>query len=172
MRYALIAVTAVAAGIAGDASASQLKGTPYTFTGSVITATASCPYAAKAKLAGYTLINPSYIYSYTPTGGYKQTPIIAGPALVFSPGGTAGKLVMKIGNLPAHTGASAGKAEIVLLPSTAVVDATYTGSFTVNADSTYGLTYTVSYRNAGKNCTTKYELALKKGLPANLYNLL
>ncbi len=76
MKFAFLAVSALALAATSNASASQIKGTPYTFTGSVVTATAGCPYAAKAKLAGYTLINFTNEYVFQ-GHKYVEKPVIA-----------------------------------------------------------------------------------------------
>lgn len=168
MKITLLALTALTAVAATGASASSLKGTPYTFTGSVVTATAACDYPAKASLAGYTLV--SVQNNYGPKGQVKQ--VIAHPSLMFSPGGTAHKLAMRLDDLPAHTGAVSGSAGIVLLPSTNGLNGTYKGSIDVAADKSFTLIYTLTYKKAGGTCTTKYNLSFAKGLPTNLFNLL
>jgi predicted secreted Zn-dependent protease len=168
MKITLLALTALTAIAATGASASGIKGTPYTFTGSVVTATGACDYPAKAKLAGYTLIN--FQNEYGPKGQVKQ--VIAHPSLIFSPGGNANKLAMRLEDLPAHTGALSGNASIVLLPSTNGLNGTYKGSIDVAANKSFTLVYTLTYKKASGNCTTKYNLSFAKGLPTNLFNLL
>ena len=168
MKIMLLALTALTAVAATGASASSLKGTPYTFTGSVVTATAECDYPAKAKLAGYTLI--SLQDEFQPKHQPKQ--VIAKPSLVFSPGGNAHKLAMRLEDLPAHSGALSGKAGIVFLPSTNGVNGTYKGSIDVAANKSFTLIYTLTYKKPAGTCTTKYNLSFAKGLPANLFNLL
>jgi hypothetical protein len=168
MKIAFLALTALTAVAATGASASSLKGTPYTFTGSVVTATAACDFPAKAKLTGYTLI--SFQDEFQPRKPPKQ--IIAKPSLMFSPGGAAHKLAMKLEDLPAHSGAMSGKASIVFLPSTNTVAGTYKGNIDVAANKSFDLIYTLTYKKAAGNCTTKYNLSFTKGLPTNLFNLL
>jgi hypothetical protein len=168
MKITLLALTALTAIAATGASASGIKGTPYTFTGSVVTATAACDYPAKAKLAGYTLV--SFQNDYGPKGQVKQ--VVAHPSLMFSPGGAAHKLAMRLEDLPAHSGAMSGKAAIVFLPSTETVTGTYKGSVDVAANKSFTLIYTLTYKKAAGSCTTKYNLSFAKGLPTNLLNLL
>jgi hypothetical protein len=169
-KLGLLLATMIAFGAAHDASAFELKGTPYTFAGSVISATAACPYKAKAKLAGYTLLDKRY--NYLPP---KYQPIAAGfsgPALIFSPGGTAEKSTMKIGNLPLRSGAVSGSSQVILLPDLTVIKGTYKGTFSVKTGGGFTLNYTSIFKNKSAICTTTYDLTFAVGVPAHLLNLL
>jgi hypothetical protein len=155
---------------AGHSSAYGIGGTPYTFTGSVTSATASCPYAAKTALAGYTLVQKNYAYlppTYQPTlAGF------GGPQMIFSPGGTADKITMKIGSLPLHSGAISGSETIIVLPSLTPIKGTYKGTFSLSPSGAFSLSYTSKFTNKGVLCTTTYDLSFTVGIPAKFLNLL
>lgn len=160
----------IALGAAGNASAFQLKGTPYTFTGSVTSATPSCPYAAKTKLAGYTLIQNDY--NYPPPNYQPKLAGFRGPALIFSPGGTADKVTMKIDNLPLRSGAISGNAAVIVLPNLGTIKGTYKGTMSISPNKTFTLNYTSKFTNKGALCTTTFDIAFKIGIPTKLLDLL
>ena len=168
LGFSLAAAAALA--IAGSASASELKGTPYTFSGTVTGATASCPYPAKTKLAGYTLIEKAYSYS-PPT--YRPKPDgFSGPQLIFSPNDTTQKMTMHIGNLPLHSGTVAGNSQIIVLPALGTIKGTYRGTFSLGSNGAFTLNYTSKFTHKGVLCTTTYDLDFKAGIPTKLLNLL
>jgi hypothetical protein len=170
LKFGLSLAITTMLGVAGTASASDLSGTPYTFSGSVISATASCPYAAKTKLAGYTLVKKAYVYR-PPT--YQPKPDgFSGPQLIFSPGGTADKITMKIGNLPLRSGTISGNLSLIALPNLSRIKGTYKGAFHINANNTFTLNYTSKFLHKGALCTTTYDLSFKVGIPAKFLNLL
>jgi hypothetical protein len=155
-----------AVGVTASASAGSLSG--FTFTGSVTSATSACPYPAKASLAGYTLIKPKD--SYEGNGDYIR--VIAGPALVFSPGGNAAKLTIKLGDLPDKTSVSTGSITVISLPSTNTASGVDKATLTLNNNGSFLLKLNLSFPTATGNCATIYNLSFVKGLPANLFNLL
>jgi hypothetical protein len=168
MKSCLLAFITVITSIATGASASQIKGTPFTFAGSVDSTSAACPYPNKAPLAGYTLIHIKK--EYFRNGSYKS--VIAGPELIFSPGGAAKKITMKLDNIPDQTSLTSGKATIVLLPSTEILTGTYKGNVTVNQNGSFVLKYNLTLKTSKGTCSTAYTLSFARGLPKNLYDLL
>ena len=169
-KLGLLLAIPLAMTVAGTASASPLHGTPYTFTGSVTSASSACPYAAKAKLAGYTLLAKRYTYS--PPNYQPKLAGYSGPELIFSPGSTAQKMTIKLDNLPLRSGAISGHEQILLLPNITQVAGTYKGTMNVGA-TTLGLTFTSAFKDkGGKECTTTFEISFKSGIPTKFLDLL
>ncbi len=153
------------AGIASGASAHQFSATPFKFQGSVLSATAACPYAAKATLAGYTLIETGYHGS--------ANVVIRQPVLLFSPGGSASKQSVQFHNdIPDKSAASSGAMTITLLPSTNTVSGSYKATVTLQSAANFEMKLTLAYKTVRGECSTIYNLTFTKGIPSNLLNLL
>jgi hypothetical protein len=171
LRFLL--TTIVALGAVGNASAFEVKGTPYNFTGSVISASAACPYKAKAQLAGYTLLKKNYTYVYKPPNSYSDVfSGYKGPVLIFSPGVGVEKSVMKIDNLPKNSGTISGQARILLLPNIGTIKGTYKGTISIKPNGIFTLNYTSTFPNKNAICTTTYDLSFAIGVPTKLLDLL
>jgi hypothetical protein len=170
-KLVLLLATAITLGAAGSASAYENRGSvPYTFTGTVVAATAACPYKAKTALSGYTVLNKQYAYSppkYQPTpDGFSVT------ALIFSPGGTALKSTMKLGNLPARSGSVSGKEQVIFFPDLSTIKGSYKGTFSLRSATAFNLNYTNTFTYKGESCTTTYDLSFAVGVPSKFLNLL
>jgi hypothetical protein len=144
---------------------------PYTFTGSVTSATGPCPYAAKAKLAGYTLLSKVYVY----TGPNAPVFVSLGSLkLVLSPGGTAPKTGLGLNNVDMPNGGTraAGTGSLIYVPSTDSAPLTYVFKATYATAKSFSAVATLAITTPTGVCKTVYDLTFTKGLPANLSNLL
>jgi hypothetical protein len=144
---------------------------PYTFTGSVTSASGPCPYAAKAKLAGYTLLSKVYVYAppnslpFVSLGSLK---------LVVSPGGTAPKtgLGLNYVDMPNGGTRAAGTGSLIYVPSTESAPLAYVFKATYSSAKSFSAVATLAITTSTGVCKTVYDLTFTKGLPANLSNLL
>jgi hypothetical protein len=139
---------------------------PFTFTGTVATAAASCPYAARTQLAGYTLVT-GFQQFRTPSGTYTGS---KGFGLVFSPGGKLPKTVLNVGGftLAPHAASASGALKAFALPSTNQANGSYFIALNFVSKTQFSSKLTIKYGG----CVAVYNLAFSKGLPANLLNLL
>jgi hypothetical protein len=161
----LSGLVALSAAAASGATVLPAKG-PFTFTGTVASATSSCPYAAKAKLAGYTLVTGFQQFG-TPSGTFTGS---KGFDLVFSPGGKLPKTVLNLGGftLAPHGVAASGALKAFALPSTNEGNGSYVIALTFDSKSQFSSKLTVKYGT----CSAVYNLSFAKGIPTNLLNIL
>jgi len=158
-------LTVIGICMASSASAHQFSATPFKFQGSAVSASSACPYAAKATLAGYTLVQTGF------HGGANV--VIRAPVLVFSPGGNASKQTLQFHNdIPDKSASSSGSMTITLLPSTNTINGTYKATLTFQSAVTFQMNLTLAYKTARGACSTVYDLTFAKGIPANLLNIL
>jgi hypothetical protein len=139
---------------------------PFTFTGTVGSATAACPYAGKTKLAGYTLVTGFQQFSSS-SGTYTAS---KGFDLVFSPGGKLPKTILNVGGftLAPHATSVSGALKAFSLPSTNQVNGSYVITLTFASKTEFSSKLTIKYGA----CSAVYNLSFAKGVPANLLNIL
>jgi hypothetical protein len=161
----LSGVVALSAAAASAATVLPMKG-PFTFTGTVASAAAPCPYAAKAQLAGYTIVTGFQQFP-TPSGTYVGS---KGFDLVISPGGKLPKTVLNVGGftLAPHAASASGALKAFALPSTNEGNGSYNIALTFVSKTQFSSKLTIKYGT----CTAVYNLSFAKGIPANLLNIL
>jgi hypothetical protein len=176
---ALAGIAFLAAAPAANAVVLPKSG-PFTFTGTVASATAACPYAAKAPLAGYTAI-----LGVIPSGGPGGNSYYFKKGLVLVVSPTAGasglvtttpptKTVFDLSNvfLPPGLATATGSAKQLTIPAAD----TYAGNYKVTirflTEKSFTAAVTLVIKEATGVCKTTYDLAFQRGLPGNLSNLL
>ena len=169
LSLSLAAAVSISCGIASAATLPK-KG-PFTFQGTVASAASACPYALGKSVSGYTAVTEAQQYS---AGHGKNYIFLKDLDLVFSPGGTASKVVLGVAGFTLAPGATSasGKLKIFSLPSTNEFDGTYKITPTFSTVNTFSAKLAVNYRNGVGVCTASYDLTFARGLPKNLFNLL